>query len=168
MLTSFIYLEFTAAKAKPAQWRAVSPPAPDWVLGCREVGARTTNHSSTWLCKLALPWEIKHFLCPMAQLTSFFGSLKKKRPFFKNLVPHPPVVPDLLPASSHYHVPPGGRSGARSRHPRGAVVRFQLQGYSIKPVTQKPPLMANPKNTQSTMAFQLPLSSAGYDQQTNI
>lgn len=102
----------------------------------------------------------------MVQLTSFFGSLnllKKSGPSI--------LLWSLtflqLPASSHHHVPAGGRTGAKSKYPRqgGAVVSFQLQVYSIKPVTycQKAPLIANPKNTQSTMTFQLPLSSSRYD-----
>lgn len=85
-------------------------------------------------------------------------------------MPHPALVPELseLPASSHImcHQEEGVVREANTQG--GAVVRLQLQGYSIKPVTycQKASLMANPKNTHSTMTFQLPLSSARYDHQT--
>lgn len=33
------------------------------------------QHLAMQMVGLSLPWEIKHFLCPMVQLTVFFGSL---------------------------------------------------------------------------------------------
>lgn len=45
----------TSNASVPTHSDMLCPTTQDRVLGCREVGARTTNHSSAWLCK---QWDL--------------------------------------------------------------------------------------------------------------
>lgn len=174
MLSFFIYLEFTAAKVKPAMQASqhtvtccVPPPRTEsWgaeKLGPEPQTTAAPGYANGGTCT-ALRNQVLSLSHGAANILLWVSKPPSK---IWSLILLWSLTFLQLPTSSHCHVPPGGRTGARSKHARGAVVSFQLQEYSIKPVTycQKAPLIPNPsKHTEqydfSTSTFQLQVRPA--------
>lgn len=175
MLTFFIYLEFTAAKVKPATQvsqhtvTCCVPPLRTESWGAEKLGPGPQTTAAPGYASSGTFTALRNqALSPSHGAANSLFWVSKPPSKIWSLILLWSLTFLQLPTSSHHRVPPGGRTGARSKHSRGAVVSFQLQGYSIKkPVTycQKAPLIPNPsKYTEyydfSTSTFQLQVRPA--------